>query len=779
MYGHMDKHRAPTETASIRPIGICNRSAVLRMPSILALLPLAALLLASTAKADDIPIYVDGNFAAGWENWSWGSDINFAATDLFEGSSSMFVNSTAFSALSLKLEGTFGDHAGLRFDIAGDKPDLTITIQASDGSATSPNIVLSTINPNIAPNAFTSILIDFSNLPGSGTALGPGTWDRLAFQAGFNGAAYHIDNVVIVQEIVVTPLFLSAEPIAANTIAVTTQGAVDFSTIKVSLNGKNTKITNTTTTVPAGAPSKSVTYLTLDTLFAPGTLLIDTGVANGGKKTFNFTLPAVQFVSIVPKVNYPISPQIYGVNFPASTQYIKDLGIGMSRWGGNAVTAYNPNGHFTNAGNDWFFENRVADPPDADAWISMARSGGSGTFLTIPALDWVAKDATSYSYPMSVYPDSVSQDPFNADAGNGHLANGSAVTPTPDQTRAYTAWNMNMAKTWLAGLANKPDIVMVDNEIEIASSTHQDMHPEPVDYDEELARVINTAIAAKAAIPGIKVAAPSTCAWWFYWTSVVGFDDNAAHDNIDFIPWFLTQMAKAEKTNGKRLLDYLDIHYYFQGDTSANDAAAKALRLRMTRSLWDTTYVDESWVGVEPQQNHQWNPTIISLIPRFRTLIDINYPGTKLSISEWNSQADGDLTGGLHTADMLGIFGREKLDAATYWGTSDESGPIGTAFWLYRGYFSPAQVNLATPLPNTQGFYAGTDLKTNKISLVIVNKNPDKPIAFQISNMPAGSYFMRHFGGQAGVAKWQTTVLVKDINYVVVPAYTAVFFKQN
>jgi len=70
------------------------------------------------------------------------------------------------------------------------------------------------------------------------------------------------------------------------------------------------------------------------------------------------------------------------------------------------------------------------------------------------------------------------------------------------------------------------------------------------------------------------------------WTSMVGWDDTAAHDNIDFIPWFLSQMNEVEKTTGNRLLDYLDIHYYFQPDTSANDDVAKALRLRMSRSLW-------------------------------------------------------------------------------------------------------------------------------------------------------------------------------------------------
>ena len=70
------------------------------------------------------------------------------------------------------------------------------------------------------------------------------------------------------------------------------------------------------------------------------------------------------------------------------------------------------------------------------------------------------------------------------------------------------------------------------------------------------------------------------------WTSAIGWDDTTAHNNTDFLPWFLQQMKAAEKSAGKRLLDYLDIHYYFQPDTSAEDAAAKALRLRMTRSLW-------------------------------------------------------------------------------------------------------------------------------------------------------------------------------------------------
>ena len=41
------------------------------------------------------------------------------------------------------------------------------------------------------------------------------------------------------------------------------------------------------------------------------------------------------------------------------------------------------------------------------------------------------------------------------------------------------------------------------------------MHPIPMSYDEELKRVIATATMAKSALPGVSVAAPSTCAWWY------------------------------------------------------------------------------------------------------------------------------------------------------------------------------------------------------------------------------------------------------------------------
>ncbi|KAF9051974.1 glycoside hydrolase family 44-domain-containing protein [Panaeolus papilionaceus] len=755
---------------------LSHRFKALRLLAFVAIATLSRVALVSGADTD-ISIYADDALGQGWQNWSWNTDVNFAATDIVSGSSgtSLSVRSDAWSALSLKLETNFAGYAGLRFDIAGAQPEIQFYFESTTEGLSSPSISLSSISKTVTSDKFSSLLIDFNSLPGTGAQLGAGNWDRINIQAQGNGATYHLDNVVIVKEVVITPEFLSAEPLTNNIVAVTTKGQVNLSDVHVSLNGKRIPIASNTSYVPVDTPARSITYFNLAVPFAPGNLAI-----RAGNSTFSYTLPKTSGVNINQFISTPINPLVYGVNFPTSASYIQHLGVTNSRWGGNAVTAYNPFGGFTNAGADWYFENRGSD--SADDWIGWVKGAGSSALLTVPALDWVSKDDTSYSYSKTLYPDQQRFDPYKPDAGNGIRSDGTPVTPASDPTTAYTPWNTTLAKKWLAGLKNKPDILAIDNEIEIAHSTHQDMHPKPMSYDEELSRVVTFAKAAKEVYPKVAVAAPSTCAWWFYWTSAVGWNDTAAHGNVDFLPWFLGEMKKAEKTAGRRLLDYLDIHYYFQADTSSNTDAAKAIRLRATRSLWDPTYVDDSWVGTEPQQNHQPNPTKINLLPRFKTMINTIYPGTKLSISEWSSTNDEDITGGLVTADMLGIFGKYGLDSAQYWATPNELGPVGLAFWLYRGYGTyfgsrSAQVTLTKPNPDIFSVFAGT--QNNKATLVILNKDPKAVQSFSLTGVPPGSYFVRHFGGGAGVAKWQTTISLKSTGYIAVPPYTALFLQQK
>ena len=96
---------------------------------------------------------------------------------------------------------------------------------------------------------------------------------------------------------------------------------------------------------------------------------------------------------------------------------------------------------------------------------------------------------------------------------------------------------------------------------------------------------------------------------------------------------------------------------------------------------------------------------------------------------------------------------------------------------------------------DTLGVYASTT-DGKKVTLVIVNKDTS-PVNLGISNIPAGTYFMRHFGGDAGVAKWQvschpvrkdqtgtkarmqTTIKIAANSNLVLPAYTAVFLQQQ
>ncbi|EFI28340.1 hypothetical protein CC1G_13870 [Coprinopsis cinerea okayama7 len=735
------------------------------------------LLVGLVCALDDLTIYQNDGLTSGWENWSWNTETDFANSELYAGESgtSLAVKSSEWAALSLKGSATISDYAGLRFDIAGDQPGLQIYFTSTTDDTQSASIVLSDISDSITPTEFSTLLIDFKSLPGTGAPLGSGTWDRITFQALSSGASYHLDNVVLVGALVVEPKILSAEPIASNTVAVTTQGEVDAAAVRVFHNGRPVRVTSRTSYSPPDTPSKSITYLTLGSPLSQGNLAV---VA--GESSFNHTLPRAQSARLDLRRRREIDPHIYGVNWPKNANYIRTLGVTFSRWGGNAVTAYNPFEHFTNAGSDWFFENRGNEK--SDDWIGWIHEAGSDAIMTVPALDWVAKDATSYSYPRSIYPEQERFNPYNPDSGNGRFPNGTNLSPPTDPNRAYTPWNTTQATTWLSQLKNKPKFATIDNEIEIAAHTHTDMHPEPMSYDEELDRVTRFALATKEALPDVKVLAPSPCSWWFYWTSAIGWSDTEAHNNTDFLPWFLQQMRDLEGQHGKRLLDYLDIHYYFQPDTSAEDAAAKALRLRMTRSLWDETYIDESWIGSDPQ-NHQPNPRVVSLIPRFKKMIQDIYPGTKLSVSEWSATNENDITGGLVAADALGIFGKYGLDAATYWATPNELGPTGLAYWLYRGYgtvFGSTSVEIEIPgfNPDILGVYAAIDDK-RKFSVVIVNKNPSSAVSLSLAGLPPGRYFLRHFGGEAGIAKWQTTTTVSSTDYIVVPSYTAVFLLQR
>ena len=68
------------------------------------------------------------------------------------------------------------------------------------------------------------------------------------------------------------------------------------------------------------------------------------------------------------------------------------------------------------------------------------------------------------------------------------------------------------------------------------------------------------------------------------------------------VAWYLQQICANPLAGGKRLVDYLDLHYYPQDPNDAptdvagdaDDAATAARRLRSLKELYDPAWVSES-----------------------------------------------------------------------------------------------------------------------------------------------------------------------------------------
>lgn len=146
-----------------------------------------ALVVAALVKADQ-DIYIDNELSNGWQNWGWNTVIDWAATGLAVGSSSVSAASDAWAAVSLKGPEPFTSYAGLKFDIAADPNSLQLYFQGVSDNAQSPSIPISAISTDINPTSFTTVVIDFNSLPPSGAPLGPGAWDRINWQALGDGA---------------------------------------------------------------------------------------------------------------------------------------------------------------------------------------------------------------------------------------------------------------------------------------------------------------------------------------------------------------------------------------------------------------------------------------------------------------------------------------------------------------------------------------------------------------------------------------------------------------
>ncbi len=473
----------------------------------------------------------------------------------------------------------------------------------------------------------------------------------------------------------------------------------------------------------------------------------------------------------------PISPLIYGVAYASSSSVLQDLNAPLHRSGGNGTTTYNWQINAWNHAADWYFES-IADSPstagaDGDSFIQESKDAGAQAMLTIPMIGWVAKlganGASLASYNTNKYGPQTATDPWWSAAGNGvSLATGLNITTNdltdanlPADTNFQAGWVRHLTNTWHSATNGGLQYYLMDNEWSLWQSTHRDIHPVGPTMTEVYTDFCNYATMVKGIDPNALVAAPEEWGWPGYlysgydqqWASQNGYPsvstypDRAAHGGWDFGPWFLSQVQQRSQAAGRRLLDVFTLHCYPQEGSVGSDAvdsATELLRNQSTRVFWDTNYVDPSWIN-----------SVIALIPRMRSWVTTNYPGTKIGVTEYNWGAESSINGATAQADIDGIFGREGLDLATRWTTPDQSTPTYLAMKMYRNYdgnkstFGDTSILTTVPNPDNLSAFGAVRTSDGALTLMVINKdlNNATPITANITN----------FNATGTVQRWQLT----------------------
>lgn len=688
--------------------------------------------------------------APNWYDWSWTSTVDLTATgDAHTGERAIFATLEGFGGLSIQRSTGFASSSALRFFVKGDGSGLVVRLESTgEGVRYEQPVTLS--------STWTEGLVRLDALPAH-------RWDRISWvDTSGTGATLRVDDVALLDEDPRARAFWAVEPVGADQIVLFGAGSVDE--VAVRLDGTPLTVASTQT---AGGPTRTI--LTLDTPLTSGWLDVETPDGRFTRSLADATIRIGQDVTHV------IRPSVYGANFPdraPTAAEVERYGYGAVRWGGNARMLYNPATRTTNTGDDYYYLNVTVDP-DLETWADWV-GPDIETVVTVPNLDWVADGTQGAQFSVATYGAQEATAPGVPDAGNGRRIDGTPIDNDPADV--CVPWDAGETRDWLENLAFTPSLLAIGNETDIAHIAHRGVHPDPATYDEQLQRFLDHANAAKDARPDVPVSGPVGCCWFYYWNSG---DPTDAAAYGDFLPWFLDEVAQADAVSGRRTLDVLDLHYYPENLIefdwkNLSDATIDRWRLRATRSLWDPTFVDDSWVGQEAPVTDQPAPDRVQLLPRMRALIDEHYPGTELAITEWSfGDADG-ISGGLATADALGIFGAQAVDWAFVWPTPASGSPTAAAFELYRGgrsTFGASSLPVDGIDPDRFGAYAALGAG-GAVSIVVVNKSADDDLVLRIDGLDPGRLEMGHFGTTPGARVIDHPASSFD-GTVTIPAYSA------
>ncbi len=479
----------------------------------------------------------------------------------------------------------------------------------------------------------------------------------------------------------------------------------------------------------------------------------------------------------------PISPYIYGLNgYVYDNTWGSTWATGLSnhggsanlsamnvtawRVGGNSMTSYNWEQGANNGGNDDAHKNSnfqsymvtSSGASAAPAFYTPAQALvttqnhaltiGAAALIQLPMAGYVAADITNSTCGTPVSTPTRWKQVVNTKP--------TAFSLTPDLAdgNIYVDEEINFLKNQFgdASTTNGIKFYQTDNEVGLwahyltgggTDGTHSVLHPsfttcnEVINKTYQLAKTIkNTDANAKVFSAG-RWGYMEAYSLWSVWDgtshqpsdwstfNIEPYKTNSTGNTYRYnqMTWqnaFLASMKQKEIIEGKRLIDVYAMHYYPEGISSDAD------RMQAPRSLWDSTYVESSWIT--QIGNGLTEGRGLRMIPLTQRAINDFYPGTKLAITEYDFYGRTNISGTIAQADALGIFGKNDVYYATYFGIADQY--ISPAFKIYRNYdgtkktFGSISLESSTSNNTTTSIYSSIDDATaNIMHIVLINKN--------------------------------------------------------
>jgi len=462
-----------------------------------------------------------------------------------------------------------------------------------------------------------------------------------------------------------------------------------------------------------------------------------------------FAAPVIQVLAGNP--GHAINPAIYGINALATdkaTYLAADSAmLGSDRMGGNRMTGYNWENNFSNAGSDW--------QHNSDNWMTQnplptpAGSGGAVGNFVERNLGLGRKPIVQLQLAGYVAADGGGSVTAEQAAPSNRwkkvvFAKGSPFTlaPVTTDSAVYMDEEVNYLVTRF-GRADQGGVpyYSLDNEPALWGGTHPRIHPQSLTFKELLDNSEALAKAIKAVDPSARVLGSESFGAMEMWKCYSG-TGNAIPECSDWSQYsgkydwavaaFLGEMKARSAAAGKRLIDVLAIHWYPEdkGDARINDGSQKnggtakdiEARLQAPRSLWDTAYLENSWIPSAMTGNKP-----VHILSRTLQSIDTVWPGTRLALTEYNYGGENHWSGALAQADVLGVLGKLDLEAANVHTTF--SGYLAAAFRLYRNFdgkgngFGDTYVATGNPDSTVFSTYASLDSKNPKLlHVVAINK---------------------------------------------------------